>query len=132
MYKELNKVFSMIKTKLKSEKVELARKPESILNDIKKLDQKMSVEEGKMDKIYLTYKNSQKDFAKFSDDINSQLDKYESDLNDIQDAAQELGLDGRDIPGFKDAADLLLKVSKIANFNKKSYPSVKIKVRLNH
>jgi len=124
MYKELNKVFSMIKTELKSEKVELARKPESILNDIKKLDQKMSVEEGKMDKIYLTYKNSQKDFAKFSDDINSQLDKYESDLNDIQDAAQELGLDGRDIPGFKDAADLLLKVSKIANFNKKSYPSV--------
>ena len=124
MYKELNKVFSMIKTELKSEKVELARKPKSILNDIKKLDQKMNVEEGKMDKIYLTYKNTQKDFVKFSDDINSQLDKYESDLNDIQDAAQELGLDGRDIPEFKDAADLLLKVSKIASSNKKLYPSV--------
>ena len=84
----------------------------------------MNVEEGKMDKIYLTYKNTQKDFVKFSDDINSQLDKYESDLNDIQDAAQELGLDGRDIPEFKDAANLLLKVSKIASSNKKLYPSV--------
>ena len=124
MSKHINKVFSMIQTELKSEKVELARKPKSILNDIKKLDQKMNVEEGKMDKIYLTYKNTQKDFVKFSDDINSQLDKYESDLNDIQDAAQELGLDGRDIPEFKDAANLLLKVSKIASSNKKLYPSV--------
>ena len=46
MYKELNKVFSMIQTELKSEKVELekvelARKPQSIFSDAKKLDNKL-------------------------------------------------------------------------------------------
>ena len=124
---ELDKIYNKLpkeKIELSVEKVELARKPQSILNDIEKLDQKMRVEEGRMDKVYLTYQNNQKGFVKFIEDLNSQLDKYESDLDDIQDAAKELGFDGRDIPEFKKAADLLLKVSKILNLNRKSYPKI--------
>jgi len=123
-----NRVFQTLfkeeKTELATQKVELARKPQSILNDVKKLDAKLKSEEGKIDKIYLNYKNAQKEFVKLMDDINSQLDKYEDDLSDIMDVAQEIGLDGRDIYGFKETADLILQISKVSNQNKKLYPSV--------
>lgn len=123
-----NRVFQTLfkeeKTELATQKVELARKPQSILNDVKKLDAKLKSEEGKIDKIYLNYKNAQKEFVKLMDDINSQLDKYEDDLSDIMNVAQEIGLDGRDIDGFKETADLILQISKVSNQNKKLYPSV--------
>ena len=38
--------------------------------------------------------------------------------------AQEIGLDARQIDGFKEAADLILQITKISNQNKKLYPSV--------
>jgi peptidoglycan hydrolase CwlO-like protein len=112
------------KENLSSQKVELARKPQSILNDVKNLDTKLRSEEGKIDKIYLNYKNAQKEFVNLMDDINSQLDKYEDDLREIMNVAQEIGLDARQIDGFKEAADLILQITKISNQNKKLYPSV--------
>ena len=112
------------KKNLSSQKVELARKPQSILNDVKNLDTKLRSEEGKIDKIYLNYKNAQKEFVNLMDDINSQLDKYEDDLREIMNVAQEIGLDARQIDGFKEAADLILQITKISNQNKKLYPSV--------
>ena len=112
------------KENLSSQKVELARKPQSILNDVKNLDTKLRSEEGKIDKIYLNYKNAQKEFVNLMDNINSQLDKYEDDLREIMNVAQEIGLDARQIDGFKEAADLILQITKISNQNKKLYPSV--------
>jgi peptidoglycan hydrolase CwlO-like protein len=112
------------KENLSFQKVELARKPQSILNDVKNLDTKLRSEEGKIDKIYLNYKNAQKEFVNLMDDINSQLDKYEDDLREIMNVAQEIGLDARQIDGFKEAADLILQITKISNQNKKLYPSV--------
>jgi len=119
-----NKLFKEEKTELSTQKVELARKPQSILKDVKKLDSKLKSEEGKIDKIYLNYKNAQKEFVKLMDSINSDLDKYEDDLKDIMDVAQEIGLDGRQIDGFTETANLILEITKISNQNKKLYPSV--------
>jgi len=119
-----NKLFKEEKTELATQKVELARKPQSILKDVKKLDSKLKSEEGKIDKIYLNYKNAQKEFVKLMDSINSDLDKYEDDLKDIMDVAQEIGLDGRQIDGFTETANLILEITKISNQNKKLYPSV--------
>ena len=119
-----NKLFKEEKTELATQKVELARKPQSILKDVKKLNSKLKSEEGKIDKIYLNYKNAQKEFVKLMDSINSDLDKYEDDLTDIMDVAQEIGLDGRQIDGFTETANLILQISKISNQNKKLYPSV--------
>tara|TARA_R110000796_G_scaffold71538_1_gene162415 strand:+ start:234 stop:617 length:384 start_codon:yes stop_codon:yes gene_type:complete len=119
-----NKLFKEEKTELATQKIELARKPQSILKDVKKLDSKLKSEEGKIDKIYLNYKNAQKEFVKLMDSINSDLDKYEDDLTDIMDVAQEIGLDGRQIDGFTETANLILQISKISNQNKKLYPSV--------
>jgi len=118
------KLFKEEKTELATQKVELARKPQSILKDVKKLDSKLKSEEGKIDKIYLNYKNAQKEFVKLMDSINSDLDKYEDDLKDIMDVAQEIGLDGRQIDGFTETANLILEITKISNQNKKLYPSV--------
>tara|TARA_R110002073_G_scaffold87129_1_gene206987 strand:+ start:383 stop:766 length:384 start_codon:yes stop_codon:yes gene_type:complete len=119
-----NKLFKEEKTELATQKIELARKPQSILKDVKKLNSKLKSEEGKIDKIYLNYKNAQKEFVKLMDSINSDLDKYEDDLTDIMDVAQEIGLDGRQIDGFTETANLILQISKISNQNKKLYPSV--------
>jgi methyl-accepting chemotaxis protein len=119
-----NKLFKDEKTELATQKIELARKPQSILKDVKKLNSKLKSEEGKIDKIYLNYKNAQKEFVKLMDSINSDLDKYEDDLTDIMDVAQEIGLDGRQIDGFTETANLILQISKISNQNKKLYPSV--------
>lgn len=119
-----NKLFKEEKTELATQKIELARKPQSILKDVKKLDSKLKSEEGKIDKIYLNYKNAQKEFVKLMDSINSDLDKYEDDLTDIMDVAQEIGLDGRQIDGFTETVNLILKILKISNKNKKLYPSV--------
>ena len=119
-----NKLFKEEKTELSTQKVELARKPQSILKDVKKLDSKLKSEEGKIDKIYLNYKNAQKEFVKLMDSINSDLDKYEDDLKDIMDVAKEIGLDGRQIDGFTETANLILEITKISNQNKKLYPSV--------
>jgi len=119
-----NKLFKEEKVELATQKVELARKPKSILKDVEKLNSKLKSEEGKIDKIYLNYKNAQKEFVKLMDSINSDLDKYEDDLTDIMDVAQEIGLDGRQIDGFTETANLILQISKISNQNKKLYPSV--------
>lgn len=123
--KEVYKMlFKESKTELSTQKIELARKPQSVLNDIKKLDAKLKSEEGKIDKIYLNYKNAQKEFVKLMDDINSELDKYDDDLKDIRDAAKELGVDSGQIDGFTEAFNLMLQITKISNQNKKLYPSV--------
>ena len=112
------------KVELASHKIELARKPQSILNDLKKLDSKLKSEEGKIDKIYLNYKNAQKEFVKLMDSINSDLDKYDDDLKGVRDAAKEIGVDSGQIDGFKEAFDLMLRITKISNQNKNLYPSV--------
>ena len=124
VYEALAKIAEPQKEELSSQKIELARKPQSILNDVKKLDAKLKTAEGKIDKIYLTYKNAQKEFVKLMDNINNDVYKYEDDLVAVMDAAQEIGADGRQIDGFKEAADLILKIIKISNQNKKLYPSV--------
>ena len=112
------------KVELASHKIELARKPKSILNDLKKLDSKLQSEEGKIDKIYLTYKNAQKEFVKLMDSINKEVYKYEGDLEQVRKAAQEIGVNSDQIDGFTEADNLSLKIIKISDQNKKLYPSV--------
>ena len=125
MKTQLEKVYSKLPSKkVDLNKVELVRKPQSIFGDLEKLNNRMRDAEGKIDTIYLNYKNAQEEFIILMDDIQAELDKHESDLIDIQDAAQELGLDGREIPGFSDSADLIFDISDIANGNKKLYPII--------
>lgn len=111
--------------KFSTQKVELARKPSSILNDANKLDNKLRGLESKIEKAYLNYKQNQKEWVNALSDINSDADKLEDDLVKILDAAQEIGVDGRQIDGFSKAADLVSLVQRVSTDGKNLYPPVK-------
>ena len=123
--KVFNKLFKEEKTELSIEKVELARKPQSILSEANKLDSKLRGMESKIEKAYLNYKQNQKEWISKLSDIEKDADRLEDDLVKILDAAQEIGVDGRQIDGFSKAADLITVLQRIANDGKKLYPSVK-------
>ena len=120
-----NKLFKEEKVELATQKVELARKPQSILSEANKLDSKLRSMESKIEKAYLNYKQNQKEWVSKLSDIEQDADKLEDDLVKILDAAQEIGVDGRQIDGFSKAADLITVLQRIANDGKKLYPSVK-------
>lgn len=110
---------------VKLEKVELARKPSSILNDANKLDNKLRGLESKIEKAYLNYKQQQKEWVNALLDIESDADRLEDDLVKILDAAQEIGVDGRQIDGFSKAADLVTVIQRVSKDGQSLYPPVK-------
>lgn len=119
-----NKLTEETKVELSVQKVELARKPQSILSEANKLDSKLRNIESKMSKVYLNYKQSQKEWISKLSDIEQDANKLEDDLVKILDAAQEIGVDGRQIDGFSKAADLVTMIQRITNDGKKLYPSI--------
>lgn len=124
--KVMSKIVSIEKpTELSAEKVELARKPASILSEANKLDSKLRGMESKIEKAYLNYKQSQKEWVSKLSDIEQDSDRLEDDLVKILDAAQEIGVDGRQIDGYSKAADLVTMLQRIASDGKKLYPPVK-------
>tara|TARA_R100001463_G_scaffold115947_1_gene171199 strand:+ start:205 stop:585 length:381 start_codon:yes stop_codon:yes gene_type:complete len=123
--KVMQKIVSIEKQELSAEKVELARKPQSILSDANKLDSKLRGMESKIEKAYLNYKQSQKEWVSKLTDIEQDADRLEDDLVKILDAAQEIGVDGRQIDGYSKAADLVTMLQRIASDGKKLYPPVK-------
>ena len=128
MKPQVNKIIAKLskedKIKLKSEKIELARKPQSILSELKKIDNKISSNVSKLDKTFLKYKQEQKEWVNFLQNIESDLDSLEDDLVQILDKAQEIGVDGRQIDGFSQAADLVTRLQNLARNSKKLYPSI--------
>ncbi len=129
MSKHINKIFSMIQTELKSEKVELekvelARKPQSIFSDAKKLDNKLDSIEKKMDKAYINYRSAYDQFVSASADIDSRAGKLDDDLSDVEDSAKEIGVPAKNIPDWSEAKDLVTRLQTVANSMRKLYPSL--------
>lgn len=121
----LNKISNIKKEELSAEKVELARKPQSILGDLKKLDSKMASEESKMSKVYQNYRQAQKDFVSFMRDAAATAESLDNDISSVMDAAQEIGItDYKSIDGLAEAFDLYLRLKDIAKNAQKLYPSV--------
>jgi len=107
------------------QRVELARKPQSILNDLKKLDSKMRTQEDKMSKAYNNYRAAQKEFVSFMNDAISQADSAFGDIGRVMDSASELGVtDFSTIDGLSEAQDLSMRLQDIAKDAKKLYPSI--------
>tara|TARA_Y100001973_G_scaffold102305_1_gene167086 strand:- start:687 stop:1046 length:360 start_codon:yes stop_codon:yes gene_type:complete len=106
------------------QKIELARKPQSILSEANKLDNKISSAESRMDKMFLNYKQTQKEWVNLLTDVSSDLDSLEDDLVKILDKAQEIGVDGRQIDGFSKAADTITRLQNIARNSKNLYPKI--------
>jgi len=106
------------------QKTELARKPQSILSEANKLDNKIRSAESKIDKMFLNYKQTQKEWVNLLTDVSSDLDSLEDDLVKILDKAQEIGVDGRQIDGFSKAADTITRLQNIARNSKNLYPKI--------
>ena len=57
-------------------------------------------------------------------DIESDIVKSEDELVEILNKAQEIGVDGRQIDGFSQAADLVTKLRSVARNSMGLYPRI--------
>lgn len=110
---------------LESQKVELARKPAAILKDLQKLDGQMKTQEDKMSKIFNTYRQAQKDFVNFMQDAEAIADSLDTNIADVMNAAQEIGItDFKSIDGLAEADDLYRRLKDISRSAQKLYPAI--------
>jgi len=103
MYKELNKVFSMIKTELKSEKVELA-----LVDDLEKAETQLKKlsKEANGTGLSQVRKAVQKADSSFTDLLRAAENAIEISDKYIN-AAKELGIDSKKAQGIKNLANSL-------------------------
>ena len=115
MSKHINKIFSMIQTELKSEKVELekvefARKAPKVLNDLNKLDDKLRKAESKIDSEFMSYRKAWQNFQGVIKDVAGDRKRLENDVADINQAAMDLGVDFDSVDGLKAANNMSRKL----------------------
>jgi len=123
MKPELQKIFTKLSEEKqkqiddKLEKVELARKPESILADAKKIDDRVRQEEIKFEKKYLKYLS---DWKQWQDFLNSQQHKAEmlilKDIKEVKAALSDLGIKPNSIPELNAAEEIAKRFSNISGF----------------
>jgi hypothetical protein len=123
MKPELQKIFTKLSEEKqkqiddKLEKVELARKPESILADAKKIDDRVRQEEIKFEKKYLKYLS---DWKEWQDFLNSQQHKAEmlilKDIKEVKAALSDLGIKPNSIPELNAAEEIAKRFSNISGF----------------
>ena len=107
-----------------TEKVELARKPKSILTNLIRIDEFTAKSSSKMDKAYLNYKKAQQEF---DSTINRELDNVRllgTDILDVKVEVRKLGLDNVAIPDLDRAEKLAKKLTGILSNYKKLYPEI--------
>ncbi|QDP45800.1 MAG: hypothetical protein Tp1102DCM384591_42 [Prokaryotic dsDNA virus sp.] len=122
---ELQKVFDRLSDeKVELERVELARKPKSILKDAIDLDKRLLKSSSVMDRKYL-------DYVKVHQKWDNELKQYKQDVGKlINDSAEvskaliDLGLRPNDVPEVLEANKRNAKVSQIIDDYKKLYPKI--------
>lgn len=122
VFKKLSQVEKVELSEL--QKVEFARKPNSILADVAKLDNKMRSEQDKIDRAYGEYKGLQMKWVRLMEDVNSELDKLEDDLIEIEKKAKEIDVNPSSIDGYDKVMAEIIRLTKIANQSKTLYPAV--------
>ena len=131
MSKHINKVFSMIKTELKSEKVELSEaKAKVLIKDFRKAESGMKAKKKILDNLLTELKaieklksKAKKEYDEASDFMEIYgrgKDRYNSLFDSFEKKAKELGINVNQIPimkeldkSFDDAADAYRPLSSI-------------------
>ena len=103
------------KQELSSQKVELARKAPSVLNDLKKLDDKLRKAESKIDQEFMSYKKAWQNFQSAISDVANDRQRLENDVADINQAAMDLGVDFDAIDGLKEANNMSRKLDGLVS-----------------
>jgi vacuolar-type H+-ATPase subunit I/STV1 len=124
MSKHINKIFSMIQTELKSEKVELEKVELNVVNDIKKeiafykqgfsdMEKNNSQQIDAMKKVFKAQDNLEKAIKNArNSSVVKRFSKSYKILDNAEQQAKELGVAFRDIKGFTDLTSLMGKVEK--------------------
>lgn len=107
----LSKLYSKDdKQELSSQKVELARKAPSVLNDFNKLDDKLRKAESKIDQEFMSYRKAWQNFQSTISEVATDRKRLENDVKDINQAAMDLGVDFDAIDGLKEAQNMSRKL----------------------
>ena len=91
---------------LSTHKIELVRKAPSILNDLKKLDDRLRKQEDKMNKVSQSYRKAWNDSSKIVEGMQADLKTFDNDIKDINKAIKELGINENDVDGLKESKTL--------------------------
>ena len=94
----------------KLEKVELARKPQSILKDIEKVDSAINKQKSKIDKAYLQYLKVWKEWDSFLQESDDKLTKLRyTDIKEVGKQLEDLGVKPSSVPDYSKASDIANK-----------------------
>ena len=109
---------------VKLEKVELAKKPENILNKLKALDGRIDKGKQQMEKAFIAYRNKRREFIDKMQTIREQAVDLTDDLLDVENAAKDLGVDPKMINGYREALDMGARVKTDSKTIQGLYPDV--------
>jgi hypothetical protein len=111
-------------TELSTEKVELARKPASILKDSRAIDKRLMKSSATIDRVYLEYVKARQNFMQDLDSYSSDIDRLINDSAEVSKALIDLGLRPNDVPEVLEANKSNAKLSQIIDDYKKLYPKI--------
>jgi phosphoenolpyruvate-protein kinase (PTS system EI component) len=104
------------------EKVELARKPQSILKDIEKVDSAINKQKSKIDKAYLQYLKVWKEWDSFLQESDDKLTKLRyTDIKEVGKQLEDLGVKPSSVPDYSKASDIANKALNDIDGLKKMY-----------
>ena len=109
--------------KFSTEKIELAKKPASILKDLQKLDSKLLKEETKIEKTYLQYKKAWNEWNALSNSAEKEFLSITRDFDEVLKAMDKLDLRPNDIPEMVKGSEILTKLRQIVVNMKTLYPA---------
>tara|TARA_B100000927_G_scaffold290798_1_gene290639 strand:- start:1902 stop:2264 length:363 start_codon:yes stop_codon:yes gene_type:complete len=106
------------------EKVELARKPASILKESQAIDGRLAKSSAKIDRAYLDYVKARQNFIQELNGYEQDVEKLIDDSAEVAKQLIDLGLRPNDIPEITKANQSNVKLIRIINDYKKAYPKI--------
>lgn len=106
------------------QKVELARKPQSVLKELQALDNRLRKIEDKMSQAYKVYRNAYNDLESAIAKESAERKKLEGDLLDIDVAARDLGVMPNQIEGMEQAEALSSRLDGLLKDLSKLYDKI--------
>ena len=109
----------------KIEKIELAKKPSTILKELDKLDNSIAREEQKIDKAYLQYKKVYSDWDVFTDTSEKQIIKITQDFGMIVKSLNELDVRPQSVLEMVKSDELIRRLTQVISNMKSLYKEPK-------
>ena len=106
------------------QRVELARKPQSVFKELQALDNRLRKIEDKMSQAYKAYRSAYSDLESSIAKESAERKKLEGDLLDIDVAARDLGVMPSQIEGMTEAEQLSSRLDQLLKDLAKLYDKI--------